>query len=166
MFMKENGKEYGFTIMVPEYIETIPTLWKTVQSFIKDNSQLVHPNNVMSMFTKTDGEYNLCHFWSNFEIGSLKFFRSSAYSKFFDYLDQAGGFFYERWGDAPVHSIAAALFLPKEKIHWFEDIGYLHNPFYNCPNNPALQVNCRCNPKKSNHHNNGCHNEYFRLFTK
>ena len=23
--------------------------------------------------------------------------------------------FYERWGDAPVHSIAAALFLPREK---------------------------------------------------
>jgi hypothetical protein len=48
---------------------------------------------------------------------------------YFDYLDKAGGFFYERWGDAPVHSIAAALFLPFEKIHYFYDIGYRHEPF-------------------------------------
>lgn len=166
LYMKQNNKDYGFTIMVPEYIETVPTLWKTVQAFVKEHPQLVHPNNVLGMFTKEDGDYNLCHFWSNFEIGSLKFLRSPAYSKFFEYLDQAGGFFYERWGDAPVHSIGAALFLPKEKLHWFEDIGYLHNPFYNCPVNPALQLNCRCDPKKSNHNNNGCHNQYLKLFTK
>jgi hypothetical protein len=34
-----------------------------------------------------------------------------------------GGFFYERWGDAPVHSLAAALFLKPEEIHFFQDIG-------------------------------------------
>jgi hypothetical protein len=38
-----------------------------------------------------------CHFWSNFEIGRLAFFRSEAYLQFFEHLDQAGGFFYERW---------------------------------------------------------------------
>lgn len=26
-------------------------------------------------------------------------------------------FFYERWGDAPVHSIAATLFLDRSRIH-------------------------------------------------
>lgn len=44
-------------------------------------------------------EYNLCHFWSNFEIGSLSFYRSEAYQKYFEYLDQTGGFYYE------VHSL-------------------------------------------------------------
>ena len=67
--------------------------------------------------------------WSNFEIGDLNFWRSKAYLDFFEYLDKQGGFYYERWGDAPVHSIAAALFAPKDKIHWFEDIGYRHEPF-------------------------------------
>jgi alpha 1,2-mannosyltransferase len=167
LFMKENNKDYGFTIMVPEYIETIPTLWENVQRYIKEHPQEPHKDNILSMFTKPEnGDYNLCHFWSNFEIGSLKFFRSAAYNRFFDYLDQAGGFFYERWGDAPVHSIGAAMLLPKEKIHWFEDIGYLHNPFYNCPVNPALQKHCHCDPAKSNHHHNSCHKEYLKLFTK
>lgn len=66
----------------------------------------------MAFLSEDGGEtYNRCHFWSNFEIGSLALWRSDAYLAYFDYLDKAGGFFYERWGDAPVHSIAAALFL-------------------------------------------------------
>jgi hypothetical protein len=48
---------------------------------------------------------------------------------FFEYLDQQGGFYYERWGDAPVHSIGAALFAKKDQIHFFDDIGYRHEPF-------------------------------------
>lgn len=40
--------------------------------------------------------YMGCHYWSNFEIGALEFFRSPAYRSFFEHLDRAGGFFYER----------------------------------------------------------------------
>lgn len=36
---------------------------------------------------------------SNFEIARVGFWRSEAYRAYFEYLDQAGGFFYERWGD-------------------------------------------------------------------
>jgi hypothetical protein len=36
----------------------------------------------------------------SFEIGSLQFLRSQAYLDYFNYLDKAGGFSYERWGDA------------------------------------------------------------------
>ena len=64
--------------------------------------------------------YSTCHFWSNFEIADMEFWRSKAYEEYFAYLDRAGGFFYERWGDAPVHSIALALFEDKSKIHWYE----------------------------------------------
>lgn len=33
--------------------------------------------------------------WTNFEIGDLEFWRSEAYSTFFDFLDKKGGFYYE-----------------------------------------------------------------------
>ena len=33
--------------------------------------------------------------WSNFEIGNLDLWRGEAYSKFFDFLDEKGGFYYE-----------------------------------------------------------------------
>lgn len=33
--------------------------------------------------------------WSNFEIGDLDLWRSEAYNKFVDFLDEKGGFYYE-----------------------------------------------------------------------
>lgn len=86
--------------------------------------------HVIHVLRRIDGvEYNNCHFWSNFEIADLNFWRGEAYSKYFTFLDEKGGFYYERWGDAPVHSIAAALFLPKDQIHFFSDVGYKHDPW-------------------------------------
>jgi mannosyltransferase len=67
---------------------------------------------------KKAGGYSTCHFWSNFEIADLSFWRGEAYEDYFAHLDRAGGFFYERWGDAPVHSVALGLFEDASKIHW------------------------------------------------
>ena len=92
-------------------------------------------------------ELNIYSVWSNFEIGDLDLWRSEAYSKFFDFLDRKGGFYYERWGDAPVHSIGAALFAKKEQIHFFNDIGYRHEPFQHCPQGDAhKRGKCWCDP--------------------
>lgn len=53
----------------------------------------------------------------------------------------------QRWGDAPVHSIGASLFLRKEQTHFFEDIGYRHEPFQHCPQGDAwVRGRCSCNP--------------------
>lgn len=62
------------------------------------------------------------HFWSNFELADFSFFRSKKYQDYFEYLDRAGGFFYERWGDAPVHSLAVGIFLKPEQVHYFEGL--------------------------------------------
>ena len=44
-----------------------------------------------------EGEvYNMCHFWSNFEIARLDWFRSKPYNDFFDMMDRSGGFWMER----------------------------------------------------------------------
>lgn len=149
-FMKDNKKKYSFTITLPEYKETIPTLWETTKSFIKENQQYLAKDNMLEWISNDNGEtYNGCHFWSNFEIADLNFWRSEGYVKYFEHLDKAGGFFYERWGDAPVHSIAAALFLNKDEIHFFDDVGYFHVPFNNCPVDPEIRKakRCACNPK-------------------
>lgn len=52
-----------------------------------------------------------------------------------------------RWGDAPVHSIAVAMLLKTSEVHFFNDIGYKHNPLMHCPTDPFLQKNCWCNEK-------------------
>jgi mannosyltransferase len=44
-----------------------------------------------------EGEkYNMCHFWSNFEIARLDWFRSKPYEEFFEMVDRSGGFWMER----------------------------------------------------------------------
>lgn len=120
--------------------------------------------------------------WSNFEIANMDFWRGEAYTKFFEYLENTGGFYYEvrfgisfrfvfadrlpftqRWGDAPVHSIAAALFTRKDQIHFFKDIGklwvilsrihnlsfagYKHAEFAHCPQGKQWREgHCSCDP--------------------
>jgi len=157
-FMRENKKKYGFVIALHEFAATIPSLWRSVKRFVSEYNtkyrtgnmwEMVHPNSLKRFVTDEVFEsYNLCHFWSNFEIGDLSFFRSLRYSMFFEYLDRSGGFFYERWGDAPVHSIAVSLFLDQKEVHYFEDIGYTHPPFTHCPK-PSLQRSCSCKHKDS-----------------
>ncbi|ONH67676.1 Glycolipid 2-alpha-mannosyltransferase 1 [Cyberlindnera fabianii] len=164
-FMREQKKDYGFTITIHEFRSTIETLWDTTLAFMEKNPETVHPDNLLAWISDDNGKnYNLCHFWSNFEIGNMDFWRGEAYSKYFDFLDKAGGFFYERWGDAPVHSIAAALFLPKDRIHYFEEIGYYHNPYNSCPINDKVRIenNCVCDPNNDFTWNDySCTKRYF-----
>ncbi|KAK3339749.1 nucleotide-diphospho-sugar transferase [Lasiosphaeria hispida] len=89
-----------------------------------------------------EGEkYNMCHFWSNFEIARLSFFRSKEYEDFFQMMDHSGGFWMERWGDAPIHSLAAGALLAPRDIHYFRDFGYRHTTIQHCPANaPARQL--------------------------
>ncbi|KAI0708719.1 glycosyltransferase family 15 protein [Cerioporus squamosus] len=147
LFMEENDKLYGFTVALYEWPQTVPTLWDAVKEFIDIHPEYLAPNNSMRYLSEDGGtSYNMCHFWSNFEIANLDFWRGEAYSKFFNHLESKGGFYYERWGDAPVHSIGAALFARKDQIHFFDDIGYQHPPFAHCPRSGEVRraKNCTC----------------------
>lgn len=147
-YMADHGKKYSFTISLYEYRETIPTLWDSVKTFMREHPEHMAEDNSMDFLSDDGGDtYNKCHFWSNFEIGNLNWLRSQAYTDYFNRLDQDGGFFYERWGDAPVHSIAAGLLLNKDEIHFFNDIAYYHVPFTHCPTGEQFRLDHRCSCK-------------------
>lgn len=149
--MQENNKKYGFNIVAPEFMRTVPSLGSTIKAYMKDRNMSEIPETLQLMWDKEKDDYNGFHFWSNFEIGSLKWFRSEQYEDFFQYLDQTGNFFYERWGDAPAHSVAAGLFLSASEIHYFEDIGYRHADRTACPRvreEPGKYGPCACDVKK------------------
>ncbi|KAJ5152160.1 hypothetical protein N7492_010455 [Penicillium capsulatum] len=166
-YMKENNKKYSFTISLYEYIETIPTLWKSVKSFMKKHPEHIPDGNAIDFISNDGGEtYNKCHFWSNFEIGSLDWLRSKEYIDYFSSLDQDGGFFYERWGDAPVHSIAASLMLKKEQIHFWNEIAYYHVPFTHCPSDEKTRLDLRCTCKPEDNFDwkgYSCTNRWFEV---
>lgn len=126
-YMQDQNKTYGFTINLFDAPETIPTLWPETERFIAAHPEYLQDNNMVEWLVddklrpehnKKANGYSTCHFWSNFEIGDMDFFRGEAYEAYFNHLDRAGGFFYERWGDAPIHSIALGLFEDASKIHW------------------------------------------------
>lgn len=146
--MVQEKKKYGFVITFREVSKTIPSLWRTTADFVNSHYDLINPDNFIDFFEDGNKKFNKCHFWSNFEIASFDFFRSPQYRAWFDYLDQRGGFFYERWGDAPVHTLAAGMFLSTKEIYYFTDIGYHHEPFSHCPVDIQWRrdQDCDCNP--------------------
>ncbi|KAI5180424.1 alpha 1,2-mannosyltransferase [Nematocida sp. AWRm80] len=161
-YMSQNKKKYGFVIALHEYSSTIPSLWKAITGFVSLYNtnytpgkywQLLSRDNLARFITdEMYTRYNLCHFWSNFEIAEFEVFRGQKYQMYFDFLDRSGGFFYERWGDAPVHSIAISLFLDRSEIHHFSDIGYTHPPFTFCPSLTTQRITkqkCNCDPGHS-----------------
>ncbi|KAJ2964588.1 hypothetical protein NQZ79_g434 [Umbelopsis isabellina] len=148
-YMKKHKKKYGFTISLREFRETVESLWSVTRVWMDANKELVvpsdHPGNLMKFISEDGGStYNMCHFWSNFEIASVSFLRSEAYQSYFRHLDEAGGFFYERWGDAPVHSIAVSMLLTEPEVHFFHDMGYRHGPFEHCPETPNWLRDGKC----------------------
>ncbi|KOH00513.1 putative mannosyltransferase [Saccharomyces eubayanus] len=150
-FMSMNDKIYGYVLNVYESPKTIKTLWTSTMDFVKEHPNYLNVNGAFGWlkdnsqnpqnYEDTQG-YSTCHFWTNFEIVDLDFLRSEPYEQYMQYLEEKGGFYYERWGDAPVRSLALALFADKSRIHWFRDIGYYHIPYTNCPTCPKDSDRC------------------------
>lgn len=65
-----------------------------------------------------------------------------------------------------MHSIGAALFADKGQLHWFDDIGYRHEPFQHCPTGEAHERGkCYCNPEDTfDWEWYSCANKYTSIF--
>ncbi|TGZ81336.1 nucleotide-diphospho-sugar transferase, partial [Ascodesmis nigricans] len=170
-FLSTHHKSFSFTITLPDYPSTLRSLLPTLQSFFRLHPTLLHPNATTSLlpFILENPELRLsptpgpntttspltfllhpsttptyCHFWSNFELGPLSFFRSASYTALFAFLDATGNFHHERWGDAPVHTAAVATLLGAQEVHFWEDMGYWHSPLGRCPWDEESWGNGRC----------------------
>lgn len=145
-FVRDNNIKYGFTMNILDDARSFPSLWSRTMSFINAHPELVHPEADLDWLLDpfNGGDYNNCQFFSNFEVGDLRFFRGDANEKYFKWLDRGGGFYYERFGDAPIHTLSVAMFVPKREIWFFRDIGYQHDINRHCP--PHSSDRCDCEP--------------------
>lgn len=149
-YLEATKKVYGFTIALYDIEQSVELLWPETIDFLNtgDNYKYVNPNGAFQWLvedlqnphktSKAKG-YLTCHFWSNFEIADMDFFRQDAYMKWAEHLELTGKYYYERWGDAPVHLLGVSLFADKSKVHWFRDIGYWHAPYHHCPNTESTR---------------------------
>jgi alpha 1,2-mannosyltransferase len=134
VLVKQN-KSYGFVLSSPEGSFTIPTLWSQIMKWHNENAK-TNENNSLGFVSNDNGrtlKNSLCIFYNNFEMGSFSLFRNQKYLNFFKMLDKTGGFYHERWGDAPVHTYYALLNLRPNQIHRFKNLGYNHQLWTNWP---------------------------------
>jgi len=148
-FMKNENKVYSFTISLRDGSDVGPTLWASVNMFRERHPEHLVEGNFVNWITEPDGSYNLCRFWSNFELGRLDFYQSPAFDAFFDHLDRANGFMEEHWGDGPVHTIAAAMFLRPDQIQFWDEIGYTCGQETQCPMRWEVASKCSCSTVNS-----------------
>jgi hypothetical protein len=130
--MARHGKTYGYTVALWEVDNTVPSLFRAVSDFKNEKRikttdlwrSMIKPSWLPLPFRWMRGsqpwrdasgdEWNLCHYWSNFEIADMEFFRSPQYRNFFAYLDSKGGFYTERVSIALL--ISFRLSSPKESL--------------------------------------------------
>ncbi|KAG6910070.1 hypothetical protein DXG01_013520 [Tephrocybe rancida] len=132
----DNNALYGFVQIIPDGEWVQPTLASNVSAFMateKDNFPLDANHrfvwrgdeNVAKALRGEAGnpEWTGLCMYNNFEISHRSIWENPIYTRFFEFLDRAGGFFYERWGDAPVHSFGIAMTLRKDQVVQFTDMG-------------------------------------------
>ena len=100
--LTSNRTRYGFAISTNDREYTMPTLWSTIRMWAnKTNVKLNRSNNGIRFVSNDYGQtldlVSLCMFYNNFELASFDLFRSQDYEDYFEFLDRAGGFYYERW---------------------------------------------------------------------
>ncbi|KAF8518758.1 nucleotide-diphospho-sugar transferase [Gautieria morchelliformis] len=135
---------YGFVQVADDALWVQPSLAGNISAFMAKNARLLPPN-ANHAFSWHDvgkalrGEANgedctMKAFYNNWEISHRSLWSSELYMSFFEHLDRAGGFFYERWGDSLVHSHGVSMALQANQVMQFEDMGYEHQQWpYDCP---------------------------------
>ena len=86
LYMALYKKKYAYTIIAMEVMTTVQRLWKYMMECMKENNITMSP--FLKEFKEREkNEFNGIHFWSNFEIGDLEFYRSEIYEKYMQKLD-------------------------------------------------------------------------------
>lgn len=68
-YMRDHGKKYSFVLSLYEYVETIPTLWDSVKTFMKEHPEHIAESNSMEFLSDDNGDsYNHCHFVSRSDL--------------------------------------------------------------------------------------------------
>ena len=171
-WMQDRGKVFGFTLSMSEAKEANEKIWDVTKKFAKDFPKYIieDKDNFKAFITKKDSDdFNNCEFKSNFEIGNLNFYRSPAYRNFFDVIDKEGGIFYYKWSESIIHTIGLSILLPKDKIYFFENIGFHYDKYDNCPLNDDIWSQYKCDCDQGNDftfRSGSCGEHYFDILKK
>lgn len=122
-YMKDNNKVYAY---ISEYVQDQPYvvdgLFETTKKFI--DKQNLKPNSILK--NSIQNGWNCEMFYTNFEIMDMKFFKTSGYMDYYEFLNSTNNIFYKRWGDAPIRWLGVNMFAKENEIFCINDIAYQH----------------------------------------
>jgi hypothetical protein len=131
--MEKNNLSYGFVTSVQDDPDCVRGLWNFTWDFLRNAS------NSLSKYRIS--EANLDYFrdhwpegsviYNNFELSSAKIWKTPLWNDFMSAVNENGGVYRDRWGDAPLHTIYLLLAIPLSEVHAFSDLPYRHDPFVN-----------------------------------
>jgi alpha 1,2-mannosyltransferase len=123
--MKINSKIYGFVSTIDDDENCIDGLWDFSRNFLLSQTNPVI--NISDTFFNEipDGLV----IYNNFEVSHMSLWKDAMWDKYMNAINEGGGIYLKRWGDAPIHTIAISFLLTIKQVHAFTDIGYRHDPF-------------------------------------
>ena len=133
-FMASRRLEYAFRLTSWEHGE--PAQRGELHKFVRDYALkggiqprwgLSHscPDGQLESFTPDNcGQFYTIY--NNFFVANVSFWRRPDVQAFVQHVDASKTIYYKRWGDAVWHSVALQLFLPRDRVHMFEDFSYEH----------------------------------------
>tara|TARA_Y100000296_G_C5156750_1_gene249520 strand:- start:580 stop:1404 length:825 start_codon:yes stop_codon:yes gene_type:complete len=124
-YMETNNKNYGYipTAIQRDNPKVIEDLWNMSLVWYEKNSNIC----IRSPEDITEG----LMYYTNFEIGNINWFKNSMYKDYYSFLDQSGGIFTKRWGDAPMRFLALSMLMSDEQKYPICNIPYQHGACYN-----------------------------------
>lgn len=148
LVMQDRGKKIGYSVLRVETPFVVEGLWEATREFFSLNPQYVAENNNEKLVSNNGAtSWNHRIIYNNFEISDRTIWESEAYTEYFKHIDQTGGIYRLRWGDAPIHTLALAHILPaSEWISFSNSTGYQHGSGkFECPDTPL----CSCDPNRN-----------------
>jgi hypothetical protein len=125
--MDINKKKYGFVNTMIDDPNCIEGMWDHARSFLKSfnesNPGVVKKDNFLDQLE--NGQI----FYNNFELSHVEVWTHPLWRAYISDIERLGKIFLERWGDAPIHTLAVAMMYRLNEIHRFSDVGYRHDPF-------------------------------------
>lgn len=125
-YLEENNKVYGYVAELPEHPPVIQGFGDFIKHYQKEFNT---PGKFTDYFFDSKGNYNFRMIYNNFEICKLNIFNDTKVKQFLSEIDKTGKIYEYRWGDAPIRTLMLSLFVDRNQIHRFQNIGYLHQEF-------------------------------------
>ena len=138
------GLQYVYGVMRNDAQFVLTGLWDLTMAYMRKRS--LHPRSMLPLVADglnyeqvssmpldeaidamTRAGYNALIYYNNFELSVPALWRSQAYLDYFAEVDNAGGIFFYRWGDAPIRTLAVHMLLPPSQVaQWKPSLMYQH----------------------------------------